>query len=407
MKKKLVCFTASFPFGSKETFFENELPYLASTFEEVYLFPLYNPSNNSVARNVPSNVKFVSPFVSLNKGKRIIQGVFNVSPIGSYLNDFYTEKVFLSKDKFLRWINSFLNFRTVCTKFSNSIRQYNLTKDETLLYSYWAECPLFTTNLCKEYQKVVRMHGTDFYLPINRGYLPIRQEIYNKSNVLLPISNDIQSILKKDYKIPEEKIHLSRLGISNLEFSWKDFEDKGELNFIRIVSCSRVEKVKRMHLIIEALRMSDSDEQVEWHHFGDGKQFDELQKLVKTLPSHIRVKFHGWSSQKDIYNFYKNNKITWFINVSESEGVPVSIMEAMSFGIPCIATDVGGTSEIVNSNNGHLLPAQFEAAELWREIKNIDLKEHKERRNSAYNTWLNNYEANRNYSNLTKYLSSL
>ena len=32
-----------------------------------------------------------------------------------------------------------------------------------------------------------------------------------------------------------------------------------------------------------------------------------------------------------------------FLNVSSSEGVPVSIIEAMSFGIPCIATNVGGT----------------------------------------------------------------
>ena len=37
-----------------------------------------------------------------------------------------------------------------------------------------------------------------------------------------------------------------------------------------------------------------------------------------------------------------------FVNVSSSEGIPVSIMEASSVGIPCLATDVGGTGEIIS-----------------------------------------------------------
>lgn len=41
--------------------------------------------------------------------------------------------------------------------------------------------------------------------------------------------------------------------------------------------------------------------------------------------------------------------------MSDSEGIPVSIMEAMSFGIPVIARNVGGMSEIVNEENGLLL----------------------------------------------------
>ncbi|MFR4320263.1 MAG: glycosyltransferase [Blautia massiliensis (ex Durand et al. 2017)] len=44
------------------------------------------------------------------------------------------------------------------------------------------------------------------------------------------------------------------------------------------------------------------------------------------------------------------------MNVSSSEGIPVSIMEATSFGIPGIATDAGGTKEIIrDKENGVLL----------------------------------------------------
>lgn len=49
----------------------------------------------------------------------------------------------------------------------------------------------------------------------------------------------------------------------------------------------------------------------------------------------------GYIANKDLLDWYKTNKPSIFINVSSSEGVPVSIMESMSCGIPTIATDVG------------------------------------------------------------------
>ena len=60
-----------------------------------------------------------------------------------------------------------------------------------------------------------------------------------------------------------------------------------------------------------------------------------------------------------------------FINVSSTEGIPVSIMEAMSFGIPVIATAVGGTPEIVNNENGYLLSKDPSAKELAEVIQNF------------------------------------
>lgn len=45
------------------------------------------------------------------------------------------------------------------------------------------------------------------------------------------------------------------------------------------------------------------------------------------------------------------------MNLSTSEGVPVSIMEVQSYGIPVIATNVGGTGEIIDKDNGILLPS--------------------------------------------------
>jgi len=47
------------------------------------------------------------------------------------------------------------------------------------------------------------------------------------------------------------------------------------------------------------------------------------------------------------------------MNLSETEGIPVSIMEAQSAGVPILATNLGGTSEIVNNENGFLVEKDF------------------------------------------------
>jgi glycosyltransferase involved in cell wall biosynthesis len=57
--------------------------------------------------------------------------------------------------------------------------------------------------------------------------------------------------------------------------------------------------------------------------------------------------------------------------VSLSEGVPVSIMEAFSAGIPVYATNVGGTSEIVDNSNGKLLDVNISPEQLAEEIRSF------------------------------------
>ena len=72
-----------------------------------------------------------------------------------------------------------------------------------------------------------------------------------------------------------------------------------------------------------------------------------IKSSTENLEENISVKLLGKVNNNDILNFYSITPVNLFINLSESEGIPVSIMEAISFSIPIIATDVGGVSEIV------------------------------------------------------------
>lgn len=99
---------------------------------------------------------------------------------------------------------------------------------------------------------------------------------------------------------------------------------------------------------------------IKWVHAGDGAERDQVLKYAKDLPSNIQMELLGSIPHQEVYDYYKNHDIDVFLHVSESEGLPVSMMEAISFGVPIMACDVGGVSEIVNENTGVLLPKEFE-----------------------------------------------
>ena len=56
-----------------------------------------------------------------------------------------------------------------------------------------------------------------------------------------------------------------------------------------------------------------------------------------------------------VLGFYREHRVEALISFSESEGLPVSMMEAISFGVPIVAIGVHGVPEIVNEATGVLL----------------------------------------------------
>ena len=168
---------------------------------------------------------------------------------------------------------------------------------------------------------------------------------------------------------------------------------KNEDGVIHILSCSNVVPVKRVSLILKSLLLIP-DRPIQWTHIGGGKGFNALQQQLQQLPANLTVNLTGAITNREVIGHYLHHPVDIFVNVSASEGLPVSIMEAISFNIPVIATNVGGTNEIVTSESGVLLDPHFSAQELADQI--VRVYEHKDRFHPR-RLWEEKFNAGKNY----------
>ena len=88
---------------------------------------------------------------------------------------------------------------------------------------------------------------------------------------------------------------------------------------------------------------------------GDGDEFDNLSKLIKKLNLEGRVILTGYKNKKEIEKYMLDSSL--FLMASVSEGLPMVLLEAMSYGIPCIAYETAsGTSDIIeDGKNGYII----------------------------------------------------
>jgi glycosyltransferase involved in cell wall biosynthesis len=243
-------------------------------------------------------------------------------------------------------------------------------RNRIILYSYWlnpaaAAEALFKRYLEKRYSVPVaayaRAHGDgDLYLA-GRGHCrPCLTLLNEEIDTVFPISRDGRESLLKDGLLRAETY---RLGVKRLS----PFLPAANAVPL-VVSCSVVNDNKRVEKIAEIL--SRLPREVRWVHFGGGEKEQAVRSMCeKSLPGTVRWELRGWTPHDDIMAFYRKERPDLFLNVSRVEGIPVSIMEAMSCSIPCVATDTGASGEIVtDGRNGFLLPVEFDADDTARKL---------------------------------------
>lgn len=396
----LLLLTKFYPYGTGEAFIENEIEIMAKYYDSIIIIACEVPEGEESVRILPRNAKaYKIPYIS--KSVDVIHSFFNKKIYNSDLKNEREKCSSLVQKLFLNY------FEEKSQRIYKSIIENGfidiLTLKPYIIYSYWffttARVGILIAKYNNPYKLITRAHGYDLYTYRNPiKYLPYRTLFLNKYNMILPCSNNGTKYLRKLYPELSNNVNTAFLGTKDCGIG-KSSSD----GVFRIISCSRVEPVKRLEKLVDALSVLDNDSlQIEWIHVGDGSRYDKLKKYTKSKLKNIKTLFYGNMKNQDVMELYATKPFDLFLNVSSSEGLPVSIMEALSFGIPCVATDVGGTSEIViDGITGKLIPSDFNDSELASIIKNfINHGDLYVKREACRKYWEEHFQAITNYKQL-------
>ncbi len=407
--KVLILLNRKFPYKSGEAFLENEIEEISGNFDKVLIYPSDVYDADKLTRNIRSkNVEVRIVEHSSLKSRKFGYCIGAVKYFFKSKESGFGRKAV--DGYFLDGVEK--QFR----KISRDLSSFDFKSgDEIFLYSYWLFINAGVVCRLKKFfeekgisvRAFSRAHRFDIYEEKARySFLPQRKELLQNLDRIYPCSDNGTEYLKNKYPQFSKKIETSYLGTYDPGVG--KCSDDG---IFRIVSCSRISEVKRVHLIIEALvLLKDEGLKLCWTHLGGGDLYDDIKKRAESL-SWMEVHLDGAVPNTQVYDHYLNFPEDVFINVSSSEGLPVSIMEATSFGIPVIATDVGGTSEIVKNNvSGYILPEKFSPRELADRILELareDKDEYNKLRTSTRAMWEKYYQAPLNYAEFVKAINNI
>lgn len=390
----IILITIGYPYPKKDVFVENEIKYISKKFDNVYIIPVLEgivlPQKKypHLHETLPSNVKIFNIKYTykdlINIDKKLINLIFKEGK--------FNLKSLITK---LRW---YFHSSIVMKNINELVKNTQILPSETILYSFWFHFNAMAISYIKENfaLRVSRAHGYDLYE--YRGIQLCKKYMISKLDSVFACSENGKEYLQSKYN--GNKFKLSYLGSINKNKI--DINDN-RAEIFNIVSCSRMVDLKRINKIIDSLEHI-KDYKIRWTHIGDGPLYDELNKYSQEKLKNnynIDVEFLGNLKNKYVLKYYNSNNVNLFLNVSSSEGLPISIMEAMSFGIPIIATDVGGVSEIVDGKVGYLLDKEFDNKYLSKkiiDIINMNSEEYKKFRENSFNKWSKLFNADKNYN---------
>jgi len=394
-KEKLILLTADYPYGKGETFLENEIQFLSNHFNEVLV--ISSSSSTDKTRKTPQNVS-TQLFRSKDSLKKYL-ALLDLNFIKEFIRNFFTNPL---KNKVA--INSWL----IASQLANVINSE--ISSNTVMYSYWLDDKALALSILKsknnQLKVISRAHRWDIYEEEHLyQYLPFRKFLFSQLNAIFSISLDGVNYLKTK---GANRVKLSRLGT----IQDKKINDGDQGETLNIISVSYLIKRKRISLLLDAIALLDREGiKIKWTHFGDGPELSSLQIRSKNL-KHIVADFKGFISNEVLLQWMSENaNSSLLVNLSESEGIPVSMMEAMSFGIPCIGTEVGGVAEIIEeSKNGFLLSPVPSAQEVVYKLSlyNDLSKEDKTlMKKYALSYWQERYNAETNFKGFCAELLAL
>jgi glycosyltransferase involved in cell wall biosynthesis len=402
----------------------NDIKQISKKVDTIFLFSVDELEGKEA---LPTNVVVFESFIDWQNFKPLISVLKNFWPIiGIYINECLTLKKILPFKKSIALLASNI-FKAECVmkiiKFEREkgIKTSNPSSlppnsYSLLAYSFWFYDCIYLAWMRKKRwigKAITRAHGGDLFEERGSlsGKLLFRNFQIKYLDKILSVSRTGTEYLQCKYTDYLSKIETCYLGST----SHNNINLINNNNRFILVSCAGVRNIKRIYKIAEMLQFIEFP--LTWYHIGDENlqskndntislYLENIEKL-KTNKNILYIA-KGSISNNEILSFYNQTSINLFISLSETEGIPVSMMEAISFGIPILSTDVGGCKEIVTEQTGVLIPLKTEmkeVANIITEFKNSN-KNTNEFRQGVRQFWEKHFNAEKNYKSLFKQIEN-
>ena len=166
--------------------------------------------------------------------------------------------------------------------------------------------------------------------------------ISRKYSIIVAVSSDVKRALVNTYGFPDNKVVVIHNGTYLPEK--QVCNNKGD-DFL-IGSAGRFFPIKDYSLMVhvagDVLRQTD---RIQFLLAGEGPEKEGITSLIREYKLEHAFRLLGFVD--DMEGFYQS--LDLYINTSIHEGLPMGILEAMSYGIPVIASKCGGLPEIIDS----------------------------------------------------------
>jgi glycosyltransferase involved in cell wall biosynthesis len=259
-----------------------------------------------------------------------------------------------------------INFMYRCIKLFITI----LIKKPSLIHihttverDFWQKAIFFKIAQVLKIKTILHLHGgafPKFYQTSNNKKTIIN--ILQSANGLIVLTNRWKEFYQQIKA--NKNIHVINNAI-DLKSLKKYYKYKQKSKQLKLLFVGRISKPKGIYELLEAIKMLKK-ENIHLNIMGAFNNNEmEIKKLCQKYSIEDKVTFLGVIQGNDRFKHFANSDI--FILPSHWEGLPFSILEAMAFGMPIIATKVGAIPELIKKDNGILIPIK-NSSEIHKKI---------------------------------------
>lgn len=279
-----------------------------------------------------------------------------------------------------QWLKGFMqaaNTVTIARAVRKVLRRNNLTPENSLLYSLWfLDTAAANARIAAKYgwKCATRGHTTDMYdTPRIFRSVAVRRRLLNHIDSVISISEHGRDYLAD--KFPEHSvrfkaIHLgSSRNLSPCEYTPAD----GISEPLEIFTVARIADYKRLPLVVDTVRRIARyapDRKLKWTLIGDGdyRREELIEQIESADEPNLELCYAGMIPNDKIQELYSTRPPQWFMLMSEIEGIPVAMGEAMSYGVPVVTTAAGQTCELADGESAFIFPINVDPDECARAL---------------------------------------